>query len=88
MVFFRFAGALVGFFFGFFLAAQLLQISQVTPPNNQVLVVLLLAVAGAKVLQQLQHPAGPAPFPGALSQVQVRDVQVLPGLVALAFWLE
>ena len=47
MVFFRFAGALVGFFFGFFLAAQLLQISQVTPPNNQVLVVLLLAVACA-----------------------------------------
>src|SRR5207244_1934202 len=47
MVFFRFAGALVGFFFGFFLAAQLLQVSQVTPVSNQVLVVFLLAVACA-----------------------------------------
>lgn len=47
MVFLRFGGALVGFFFGFFLAAQLLQVSQVTPPNNQVLVVFLLAVACA-----------------------------------------
>jgi len=45
MVFIRFAGALIGFFFGFFLAAQLLQVSQVTPISNAVLVVLLLAVA-------------------------------------------
>jgi uncharacterized protein YacL len=47
VVLIRFAGALFGFFFGFFLAAQLLQVSQVTPPNNQVLVVFLLAVACA-----------------------------------------
>ena len=47
MVLLRFGGALVGFFFGFFLAAQLLQVSQVSPPNNQVLVVFLLAVACA-----------------------------------------
>ncbi len=47
MVFIRFGGALVGFFFGFFLAAQLLQVSQVTPVSNQVLVVFLLAVACA-----------------------------------------
>ena len=47
MVFLRFGGALFGFFFGFFLAAQLLEVSQVTPPTNQVLVVLLLAVACA-----------------------------------------
>ena len=47
MVLLRFGGALFGFFFGFFLAAQLLQVSQVTPPNNQVLVVFLLAVACA-----------------------------------------
>jgi uncharacterized protein YacL len=47
VVLLRFGGALVGFFFGFFLAAQLLQISEVTPPNNQVLVVFLLAVACA-----------------------------------------
>jgi uncharacterized protein YacL len=47
VVFIRFGGALVGFFFGFFLAAQLLQVSQVAPVSNQVLVVFLLAVACA-----------------------------------------
>jgi uncharacterized protein YacL len=47
VVFLRFAGALIGFFFGFFLAAELLQVSQVTPFSNQVLVVFLLAVACA-----------------------------------------
>jgi uncharacterized protein YacL len=47
VVFLRFGGALIGFFFGFFLAAELLQVSQVTPLSNQVLVVFLLAVACA-----------------------------------------
>ena len=47
MVFLRFGGALIGFFIGFFLAAELLQVSQVTPVSNQVLVVFLLAVACA-----------------------------------------
>ncbi len=47
MVFIRFAGALIGFFFGFFLAAQLLQVSQVAPLSNAVLVVLLLGIACA-----------------------------------------
>lgn len=47
MAFIRFGGALIGFFFGFFLAAELLQVSQVTPLSNQVLVVFLLAVACA-----------------------------------------
>ena len=47
MVFLRFGGALLGFFFGFFLAAALLQVSNVTPLSNQVLVVFLLAVACA-----------------------------------------
>jgi len=47
MGFIRFGGALVGFFFGFFLAAQLLQVSQVSPLSNAVLVVLLLGVACA-----------------------------------------
>lgn len=47
MVFLRFTGALIGFFLGFFLAAELLQVSQVTPVSNQVLVVFLLAVACA-----------------------------------------
>ncbi len=47
MVFLRFGGALIGFFFGFFLAAELLQVSQGTPLSNQVLVVFLLAVACA-----------------------------------------
>ncbi len=47
MLVLRFGGALIGFFFGFFLAAELLQVSQVTPVSNQVLVVFLLAVACA-----------------------------------------
>ncbi len=47
MVLLRFGGALIGFFIGFFLAAELLQVSQVTPVSNQVLVVFLLAVACA-----------------------------------------
>jgi uncharacterized protein YacL len=47
VVLLRFGGALVGFFIGFFLAAELLQVSQVTPVSNQVLVVFLLAVACA-----------------------------------------
>jgi uncharacterized protein YacL len=47
VVFLRFGGALIGFFVGFFLAAELLQVSQVTPVSNQVLVVFLLAVACA-----------------------------------------
>ena len=47
MVLLRIGGALVGFFLGFLLAAQLLQISEVTPVSNQVLVVLLLALACA-----------------------------------------
>ena len=70
MVFFRFAGALVGFFFGFFLAAQLLQISQVTPPNNQVLVVLLLAVACA-ILGWLGAPYATV-MPMAWIQARIR----------------
>ena len=47
MAFLRLGGAFLGFFFGFFLAAQLLEVSQVTPVSNQVLVVFLLAVACA-----------------------------------------
>src|SRR5207237_441938 len=63
-------GALVGFFFGFFLAAQLLQISQVTPPNNQVLVVLLLAVACA-ILGWLGAPYATV-MPMAWIQARIR----------------
>ncbi len=47
MVFIRFGAALIGWFFGFFLGASLLQVSQVTPVSNQVLVVFLLATACA-----------------------------------------
>jgi uncharacterized protein YacL len=62
VVFLRFGGALVGFFFGFFLAAQLLQVSQVTPLSNQVTVVFLLGVACA-ILGWLGAPyATIAPF--------------------------
>ena len=47
MAFIRLVAALIGFVFGFFLGASLLQVTQVTPANNQVLVVLLLATACA-----------------------------------------
>jgi uncharacterized protein YacL len=45
--FIRLVAALIGFVFGFFLGASLLQVTQVTPVSNQVLVVLLLATACA-----------------------------------------
>jgi uncharacterized protein YacL len=47
MAFIRLIAALIGFVFGFFLGASLLQVTQVTPLSNQVLVVLLLAAACA-----------------------------------------
>jgi len=43
----RLVAALIGWFFGFFLGASLLEVSQVTPVSNQVLVVFLLAAACA-----------------------------------------
>ncbi len=47
MAFIRLVAALIGFVFGFFLGANLLQVTQVAPFSNQVLVVLLLATACA-----------------------------------------
>jgi uncharacterized protein YacL len=47
MAFIRLVAALIGFVFGFFLGASLLQVTQVTPVSNQVTVVLLLATACA-----------------------------------------
>lgn len=47
MAFIRLGGALIGWPFGFYLGAQLLQISQVSPISSQVLVVFLLATACA-----------------------------------------
>jgi len=47
VAFIRLIAALIGFVFGFFLGASLLQVTQVTPVSNQVLVVLLLAAACA-----------------------------------------
>ncbi len=47
MAFIRLAAALIGWFFGFFLGASLLEVSRVTPVSNQVLVVFLLATACA-----------------------------------------
>ena len=47
MAFIRLVAALIGFVFGFFLGASLLQVTQVAPLSNQVLVVLLLATACA-----------------------------------------
>ncbi|MDE3194521.1 MAG: PIN domain nuclease [Chloroflexota bacterium] len=43
--FVRWVGAIVGFFFGFFLGAQLLEVTEVSPPSNKVIVVFLLAIA-------------------------------------------
>jgi len=45
--FIRLFVALIGWFFGFYLGAALLQVSQVTPVSNQVIVVFLLATACA-----------------------------------------
>lgn len=47
MAFLRLFAALIGWFFGFVLGANLLEVSQVTPVSNQVLVVFLLATACA-----------------------------------------
>lgn len=47
MAYIRLGGALIGFFFGFFLGAQLLEVSQVTTVTNQLLVVFLLGLACA-----------------------------------------
>ena len=47
MSFIRLFVALIGWFFGFYLGASLLQVTQVTPVSNQVLVVFLLATACA-----------------------------------------
>jgi uncharacterized protein YacL len=43
----RLIAALIGWFFGFYLGASLLEVTNVTPVSNQVLVVLLLAAACA-----------------------------------------
>ena len=47
MAFIRLGAALLGWFFGFILGVSLLEVSQVTPVTNQVLVVFLLATACA-----------------------------------------
>ena len=47
MAFLRLFAALIGWIFGFYLGANLLEVSQVTPVSNQVLVVFLLATACA-----------------------------------------
>ena len=47
MALLRLAAALIGWFFGFYLGASLLEVSNVTPVSNQVTVVLLLATACA-----------------------------------------
>jgi uncharacterized protein YacL len=47
VAFIRLGAALLGWFFGFFLGASLLEVTVVTPVSNQVLVVFLLATACA-----------------------------------------
>lgn len=73
MAFIRLAAALIGWFFGFFLGASLLEVSRVTPVSNQVLVVFLLATACA-ILGWLGAPyvtVRPARFIGA----RIREAQ-------------
>ena len=55
MAIIRLCGALIGWPFGFYLGAQLLQISQVSPFSNQVLVLFLLAT-GCAILGWLGAP--------------------------------
>lgn len=47
MAFLRLTAALIGWIFGFYLGASLLEVTHVTPVSNQVLVVFLLATACA-----------------------------------------
>lgn len=47
MAFLRLFAALIGWFFGFYLGANLLEVSRVTPVSNQVQVIFLLATACA-----------------------------------------
>jgi len=47
VAFIRLGAALIGWFFGFFLGANLLEVTVVTPVTNQILVVFLLATACA-----------------------------------------
>jgi uncharacterized protein YacL len=47
VAFIRLGAALIGWFFGFFLGASLLEVTVVTPPTNQVYVVFLFATACA-----------------------------------------
>ncbi len=45
LAFVRWVGAVVGFFFGFYLGAQLLEVTEVSPTSNKVVVVFLLGIA-------------------------------------------
>jgi uncharacterized protein YacL len=47
VAFIRLGAALIGWFFGFFLGASLLEVTVVTPPTNQVYVIFLFATACA-----------------------------------------
>ncbi len=73
MAFIRGIAALIGWFFGFYLGASLLEVTQVTPVSNQVLVVFLLATACA-ILGWLGAPyvtVRPARFAAS----RIRDAQ-------------
>lgn len=67
MVFIRLLAALIGWFFGFYLGASLLEVTSVTSVSNQVLVILLLAAACA-ILGWLGAP-----------YVTVRPAQIIAG---------
>ena len=69
MVFIRLLAALIGWFFGFYLGASLLEVTSVTSVSNQVLVILLLAAACA-ILGWLGAP-----------YVTVRPAQIIAGRI-------
>jgi uncharacterized protein YacL len=69
VVFLRLLAALIGWFFGFYLGASLLEVTSVTSVSNQVLVILLLAAACA-ILGWLGAP-----------YVTVRPAQIIAGRI-------
>jgi len=69
VVFVRLLAALIGWFFGFYLGASLLEVTSVTSVSNQVLVILLLAAACA-ILGWLGAP-----------YVTVRPAQIIAGRI-------
>jgi len=84
----RLGGALFGFFFGFYLGAELLQFGQLTPARDQLTVVLLLGIACA-ILGYLGAPYATI-LPGRALARRIREASfgdLLGGSFGAAFGL-